>query len=315
MEALEITDLRDFDRALTTLPKPRDLAEQDHRILGLQKNKAILNARIARKEADWAQANQKTGEALSLLTQFQSYVSQPGDVMTKARIFDETVAKGLPVIGSKVINIVVDYSTKMETLLVRMRKLMIDLQPPALPTRSIDLTDFPELPAAEIFQGLSTPTKGPRVQTISPALPTDPDSDTRTWPTDDLPLSDQPLPDQPLPNPPLPPGTGPSDPPPPPSAPSKVQSSGPPPSLPRPEPLVHQPVSSTPVRTPPSLQTPARPTQHNIPFSQGRGRGDPPRFSHLLRTTTGTGDVPAPSKPTPSRKEPPPDIGLKVGSG
>ena len=56
-EALEITDLRDFDRALSTLPKPRDLAEWDHRIWGLQKDKAILNARIARKEADWAQAN------------------------------------------------------------------------------------------------------------------------------------------------------------------------------------------------------------------------------------------------------------------
>ena len=56
-EALEITDLRDFDRALTTLPKPRDLAEWDHRIRRLQKDKAILNAQIARKEADWAQAN------------------------------------------------------------------------------------------------------------------------------------------------------------------------------------------------------------------------------------------------------------------
>ena len=53
-EALEITDLRDFDRALSTLPKPRDFAERDHRIRGLQKDKAILNARIARKEADWA---------------------------------------------------------------------------------------------------------------------------------------------------------------------------------------------------------------------------------------------------------------------
>ena len=67
-EVLEITDLRDFDRALSTIPKPRELAERDHRIQGLQKDKAILNARIAQKEADWAQENQKTGEALSLLT-------------------------------------------------------------------------------------------------------------------------------------------------------------------------------------------------------------------------------------------------------
>ena len=148
-EVLEITDLRDFDRALSTIPKPRDLADRDNRIRGLQKDKAILNARIARKEADWAQANEKRGEALSLLTQFQSYVGQPGDVMTKAWIFDETVAKGLPVTGSKVINIVVDYSAKIETLLVGMRKLMADLHPAS--TGSIDLTDFPEFLAAEIL--------------------------------------------------------------------------------------------------------------------------------------------------------------------
>ena len=296
-EALEITDLRDFDRALATLSKPKDLAERDNRIRGLQKDKVILNVRIARKEAEWSQANQKTGEALNLLTQFQSYVGQPRDVVTKARIFDETVVKGLPVTGSKVISIVVNYNAKMEALLLEMRQLMIRLHPPPLPTKLIDLADFPELPAAEILQGLSTPTKGPVTQITSPIPPTDLESDTRTRPTDD-----PPLPNQSLPNPPLPSGTAPSDPPPPPPAPAKVQSSAPPPSLRRPEP----PVSSTPVRPFPSLQTPTGPTQRNLSFSQGRGRGEPSRLSHLLRTTTGTGDVPAPSRPTPSRKEPPP---------
>ena len=71
--------------------------------------------------------------------------------MTKARIFDETVAKGLPVTGLKVINIVVDYSTKMEVLLVGMRKLMADLHSAVLSTGSIDLTDFPELSVVEIL--------------------------------------------------------------------------------------------------------------------------------------------------------------------
>ena len=117
----------------------------------MQKDKAILNAQVARKEVEWSQANQKTGEALNLLTQFQSYVGQPADVVTKARIFDETVAKGLPVTGSKIISIVVDYSAKMEVLLLRMRQLMIGLHPPPLPTGSIDLADFPDLPAVEIL--------------------------------------------------------------------------------------------------------------------------------------------------------------------
>ena len=71
--------------------------------------------------------------------------------MTKARIFDETVAKGLLVTGSKVINIVVNYSAKMEALLVGMPKLMVDIHPVVLPTGSIDLADFPEISAAEII--------------------------------------------------------------------------------------------------------------------------------------------------------------------
>ena len=58
-EVLEITDLRDFDMALSTILKPRDLADRDNRIQGLQKNKAILNTQIARKEADSAQATRR----------------------------------------------------------------------------------------------------------------------------------------------------------------------------------------------------------------------------------------------------------------
>ena len=154
--------------------------EQDNRIRELQKGRAILNARIVWKEADWALANQKIGEALSLLTQFQSYVGQPDDVVTKARIFNKTVAKGLPMTGSKVINIIVDYSTKMEALLVGMQKLMANLHPVVQPTGSIDLTDYLEIPAIEILQDLSTPTKGPRVRTVSQNPPTDPGSGTRT---------------------------------------------------------------------------------------------------------------------------------------
>ena len=225
--------------------------------------------------------------------------------MTKARIFDETVAKGLLVTRSKVINIVVDYSAKMETLLVGMRKLMADLHPAALPIGSIDLTDFSELPAAEILQGLSTPTKGPGVQTASPVPPADPDSNIRLRLMDESPRPNLPLPDPPLPSEP-----GPSNPPPPPSAFPKVQSSTPPSSLRRTKPLACRLIPPTSVRAPPSLQTPAGPTQRNLPISQGRGRGDqsqpPPRFSHLLRSTTGTGDVPAPPKSTPDRKDLPP---------
>ena len=310
-EVLEIIDLWDFDGALGTIPRRRDLTERDNRIQELQK-RAILSAQIAQKESDWAAENQKIDEALNLLIQLQSYVGQPGEIVTKAWIFDETVVKTLPVTKAKVINIVVDYSAKMEALLVGMWKLMADIHPAALPTGSIDLTDFPEILAAEILQDLSILTKDARTRTASPNLLDDPGLDARIKPTDEPPLLEAP----PM-NPPLPFDPAPSNPPPPSPAPPKVPPTLPPPSLPRPEVPIRPPVPPSPqVTTPPPLPTLAVPIQRNLPFLQGRGRGDknqsPPRLSHLLRSTIGTGDVPAPptsQRPTPSvraQKDPPP---------
>ena len=281
-EVLEIANLRDFDRALGTILRPRDLADRDTRIRELQNKRAILNAQIAQKESDWVVANQKTGEALNLLTQFQSYVGQPGEIVTKARIFDETVAKGLPVTRSKVINIVVDYSAKMEALLLGMQKLMADIHTTALPTGSIDLTDFPKISATEILQDLSTSTKDCRSKTASPSLPADPGSDARMRPTDKPPLLEAPPMDPSLPSDPAP-----LNPPPPSPAPPKVPPTLPPSSLSRPKVVVRPPLFPSPqVTTPPPLPNPAAPIKRNLPFSQGSGRRNknqpPPRFSHFL---------------------------------
>ena len=124
-EVLDIMDLRYFDKALGLIPRPRDLVEWDNRIWELQKERALLKVQLIRKESKLSIADQKTGEALHLLSQFQAYIRQSGEVVTKARIFDETVAKAFSMTGAKVINIVVDYSLKMETLLVKMWKLMV----------------------------------------------------------------------------------------------------------------------------------------------------------------------------------------------
>ena len=145
----------------------------------------MFKARLAWKESDLAMANQKIGEALNLLTQFQSYVRQLGEIMTKAQIYDETVAKTLPVTEAKVINIVVDYNSKMDMLLIDMQKLMADLHPAALPPGPIDLLDFPEIPAAEIPPRPLYSDQGCRNQDRSPRLPVDPGSDAWTRPTNE----------------------------------------------------------------------------------------------------------------------------------
>ena len=83
--------------------------------------------------------------------------------MIKARIYDETIAKIGGVTALKLIHICVDYSTRMETILAEMRILfdsrnrffwgnLISLE------KFPDLTDFPDLPLAELLQNLQTPT-------------------------------------------------------------------------------------------------------------------------------------------------------------
>ena len=106
--------------------------ERDNPIRELQKEKALLKAQLTRKEFELVVADRKTGEALHLLTQLHNFVGQPGDHVMKARVFDETEAKALLITGAKVINIVVDYSSKMKTLLAEMRKLMASLHLVAL---------------------------------------------------------------------------------------------------------------------------------------------------------------------------------------
>ena len=221
-EVLDITDLQDFDKALGSIPKPRDLVEWDNRIRELQKERALLKAQLTWKESELSVVDRKTDEALHLLFQFQAYIGQPGEIVTKARIFDKMVAKALLMTRAKVINIVVDYSSKMETLLVDLRKLMAGLHPVALQPRTLDLSEFPEIPAVEILHSLSTLTKATRTMTSSPILPADPCLDARTRPTDEQLLATSLLKiitrilEGPPVDPPLPSKPAPSNPPPPP---------------------------------------------------------------------------------------------------
>ena len=79
--------------------------------------------------------------------------------MTKARIYDEAVAKTGSVTAFKLIHICVDYFAKMETILSQMRALF-DAQnhffrgSPILLEKVPDLTEFLDLPPTEVLQNL-----------------------------------------------------------------------------------------------------------------------------------------------------------------
>ena len=83
--------------------------------------------------------------------------------MTKARHYDEAVAKIGGVTALKLIHICMDYSARMETILAEMRTLFTAWNyffhgSPILLKKVPDLTEFLELPPTEVLQNLQTPT-------------------------------------------------------------------------------------------------------------------------------------------------------------
>ena len=65
----------------------------------------------------------KTQGAHRLIGLLEEHVRNPRDLVIKARIYDEVVAKIGGVTALKLIHICVDYSTRMETILAEMRVL------------------------------------------------------------------------------------------------------------------------------------------------------------------------------------------------
>ena len=285
-EVLDITNLRDFDKALGSIPRPRDLAEWNNRIRELQKERALFKAQLTHEESELSVADQKTGEALHLLFQFQAYIGQPGQISTNARVFDETMAKALPMIGAKVNGHQHCGRLQLQdgNTVINMWKLMAGLPPATLQPGTLDLSEFPEILAMEILHVLSTLTKATKTMTSSPSLSAGPGSDVRTRPTEEqLPITSlleviTQIPEDPPADSPFPTEPAPSNLPPPPSVPTKVISTLP--STPFPRSVVPARLLILPspqVTILPSLPAPTvpltQPSQRNLPSAQGRGRG------------------------------------------
>ena len=128
----------------------------------------------------------KTQGAHRLIGLLEEHVRNLGDLVTKARIYDEAVAKIGGITALKLIHICVDYSTRMETILAEMRVLFDNrnrfFQGSPVPLEKVpDLIDFPDLSPTELLQNLQTPTtlKTTRDSVESGGRPI-PGSDART---------------------------------------------------------------------------------------------------------------------------------------
>ena len=149
--------------ALSQVARKQDLTERDSRINQLIQEKEELQVRLRKAERDLKLEESKTQRAYRLIGLLEEHVWNLGDLVVKAWIYDEAVAKTGGVTTLKLIHICVDYSVKMETILAEMR-VFFDNQnhffrgSPVLLEKVPDLTEFPDLLPTKVLQNLQTST-------------------------------------------------------------------------------------------------------------------------------------------------------------
>ena len=185
-KALGNINIRDIDTALTRIARKQDMVEWDAQIARLIREKGELEAWLAKREVDFEREEAKTKGAQRLLGLLEEHVYNIGDVVTKARLYDEAMAKTGTITSFKLIHICVDYSTKMEAILAEMRSLFsaqnqfFSIKPTPL-DKVPDLAEFPNLSLVEVLQGLhmlTTLQTNPKFS--GSKLPKDLGSDTRS---------------------------------------------------------------------------------------------------------------------------------------
>ena len=162
-KALGDVAIQDIDAALSQVGRKQEGAERDSRINQLTREKEELQDRLRKMERELKVEQAKTQGAHRLIELLEEHDRNPGDLVIKAWIYDEAVAKVGGVTAFKLIHICVDYSTRMETILAEMR-IFFDIRNrffrgnPIPLEKFPDLKDFSDLPPIELLQNLQTPT-------------------------------------------------------------------------------------------------------------------------------------------------------------
>ena len=162
-KALGDVAIQDINTALSQVVRKQEVAERDFWINELTQEKEELKDRLQKTERELKLEQLKTQGAHMLIGLLEEHVRNPGDLVIKARIYDEVVAKIGGVTALKLIHICVDYSTRMETILAEMRVLFNSrnrfFRGSPIPLEKVpDLADFSDLPPADLLQNLQTPT-------------------------------------------------------------------------------------------------------------------------------------------------------------
>ena len=115
-------DLNALLEKLEDLPRQETIIELQTKVEGLQERVTQLKHKLQIEKADNQLAVKKMNNSLKVIKKIEDYIWHQADVLSKARVFDEVLAKNLAS-AVKVILILVDFNQKIEELLDDMRSL------------------------------------------------------------------------------------------------------------------------------------------------------------------------------------------------
>ena len=97
------------------------VADQNRRLEEAEGRAAAVEARVAAAEEGRIRAEAESTKWHGVSRKFFDSLGFPGDVVTKARVFDECMKKLEAVLAPKVLRMLVDFSGRMENLLKEIR--------------------------------------------------------------------------------------------------------------------------------------------------------------------------------------------------
>ena len=187
---------------IQTLPKPQDLTDLQAKVDCLLKENGELKMKVEEGEAlrkemgelkDWIAALEeevKTAQAdrdkaKEVVIKIHSFLGFLGDVLNKARLYNQGLRLPETASGAKMIRCMVDYSAKMEKTLKALRELLhptrSQLEPPATST-PIPVPDLVPIPTPS--PGFITPPVSqldPLLQEAILEINTEDIASLRTW--------------------------------------------------------------------------------------------------------------------------------------
>ena len=161
----------ELEVAIDSMPTQKRMDKLEAKNSFLLEKTIKLQSDLKETKKDHHEAVDKLNATLQFNQKLEEYVDNSGDVVNKARLFDENLARN-PVSAGKVIPILVDFAKKMEEVLNEMRVLFEGLQPEVIPVAAENLPDIlGEIPSLTGWGRETTPMEMPTREEEMPTQP------------------------------------------------------------------------------------------------------------------------------------------------